>query len=863
MADEREYAYDVFILYSQDDRSWARGYLIDALRTANLRTITIDDFALGAPRLLQFEYAIANSRWVVLVISHAYVADFDNKFVEIMAQHYGVEAGIWPVIPLIREDVKLPPSLGMLIGVRATTLDEQEEAVARLCQAFQKPPPLALPPPACPYPGMRAYRLDEDKPFYGRSAEIDALVQKLRWYSFVAVIGASGAGKSSLVFAGLVPALRNAITYFGQGEWTVQEVRPGEHPLDELRKAFSLDRIDDLASLPPEQLSTSPHQLLIVDQFEEIFAQGKNEGQSFIECLLSLIERRACHIVITVRADFYDDLLKCKLWPEIEAHHLTVTPLTEKGIYEAISKPAEDVNVYIEKALVERLVAGVADQPGVLPFAQEMMVRLWGKLERRWLPLRAYEDLFLIRRDASDSPHVGIQAAIAEIADGVIDTLPPTRRLIAQRILVRMVHYGEGRPNTRRRQVISDLQTKADRQIDFDETLEHLVRSRLIIAGGAVTQRWMDLAHEALLAGWPRLQKWVSDREADEAIRREIERAATLWGKNKSDTSYLFRGGQLKHAQEWMRIHSGDTSQLLGEFLNVSKKRERLAFILQATAAILVIGVVGMIALFAARWIQVQMWRNDAIGPVVTIPGGDAIVGSSDPNSVTYHPGKLFVPGFVLDQYEVTYRQYRLCVRADVCTEPDEAESKIEFAMADEKRPVTGVDAIQAATFCRWIGARLPSAIEWERAVRGPKDRPRPWPWGDQPPMPARVNVHIDAYFDYQPKQTVAVDDPTFSSGATIEPEPGITHLLGNVAEWTRTPLACENNVYTCAEAEWDGSSPAVMGLLIRGLGYTDRLIEDDPEFSIAFTPSDGLLSHTKIDVGFRCARDSSQGEEK
>lgn len=855
----RATTHDVFILYSRADEAWVRGYLLDALQAADVRTLTSRDFVLGAPALRQFEQAIVASRWVVIVISHAYLADFDARFVEVMAQQYGTEAGAWPVIPVLLEEVRLPPALAILTGVRATTREEEADAIARLCQTFQAPPPAARPAPACPYPGMRAYRLDDDKPFYGRTAEVESLVQKLRWHPFIAVIGASGVGKSSLVFAGLAPALKQATVFFGPEPWTVREVRPGEQPLDALRTAFGLAAHADLRALSGGPAAATPHQLLIVDQFEEIFTTGKHEALPFMAQIQELIAQRVCYVVLTVRADFYGDLTQCSLWPEIEAHNYTVAPLTEQGIHEVIARPAEDVNVYIEQGLVERLVAGVVGQPGVLPFAQEMMVRLWAKLERRWLPLRAYDDLFLLRRTATEPAHVGITAAIAEIADGTITGLAPVHQRIAQRILVRLVHYGEGRPNTRRQQAVSDLQASRDTAADFDATLEHLVRSRLVVAGGAQRQRWVDLAHEALLTGWPRLVEWVEKSRADELTRRELERAASLWLAQRGNAGYLYHGDQLQHAAAWVQDHPDDASPRLGDFLAAGQRRARLRTLLQAAAALLALGVAGLLAFYAVRWVQVQSWRAAATGETVAIAGGPAMLGSRNPDAAVYRRAPVMVPPFAIDRHEVTYGQYRLCVQAGACSEPQEAQSQIELATASAKRPVTGVNAPQAAAFCAWVGGRLPSAIEWERAARGAAGRA--WPWGETTPTPARVNVYIDAYFAYTPAQTVAVDDPAFAGGATVAPEAGITHLIGNVAEWTRTPLACETDVYTCAAPDWDGRNPTVIGLLIRGLGYTDQLIAGDPDFSIAFTPSDGELSHTKIDLGFRCAREFRGGE--
>ena len=171
----------------------------------------------------------------MLVISLAYLADGLSRFVEILAQTYGVDTGTWPVIPLrhgVTSD-ELPLLLKSIEGLDAADPD----AIERLCAELKRPLPPPPPRPACPYPGMRPFGLDAEgnpsHPFYGRDQEVEDLLQRLRRHQFLAVIGASGSGKSSLVFAGLVPALRRS-GLFGEGSWLVRSCRPGKSSLQVL-----------------------------------------------------------------------------------------------------------------------------------------------------------------------------------------------------------------------------------------------------------------------------------------------------------------------------------------------------------------------------------------------------------------------------------------------------------------------------------------------------------------------------------------------------------------------------------------------------------------------------------------------------
>lgn len=553
--------YDLFISYVAADREWVEGYLLDALNAAGARVHSEAAFALGAPRLEEFQRAVKQSTRTLLVISQAYLSDSLNQFVDLMAQSYGLEMGAWPVIPLLLETVTLPPRLGILVPLDASTPDLAEEAVARLCAELQKPLPGPAPRPACPYPGMRAFREQESKFFYGRSREIESLLQSLRRHRFIAAIGASGSGKSSLIFAGLLPALK-ASTLFGAGGWLVKSLRPGAQPLAELAEQLGADTVEqlDLAAL----LVTQPDAarlLLVVDQFEELFTQGQADATEFIRQLLRLIDVDGCFVVLTVRADFYGDLMASGLWPQVQAHRLEINPMAEAGLREAIEKPAEDVGVFIESALIERLVAGSVKQPGVLPFVQEILVRLWDKLERRFLPLRAYDALVLSYTKYTGEERSGLQAAMAQLADDLIAVLSPTQQWLAQRTFLRLVQFGEGRADTRRQQPISALRADGDDPALFDETVRYLADNRMLtLSGEEGAAPRADISHEAMLTGWPSLHDWIDKRRASERTRRRLEDKAHEYNRLRAEGGGLLDEIELAEAEKWLA--SPDAAEL-------------------------------------------------------------------------------------------------------------------------------------------------------------------------------------------------------------------------------------------------------------------------------------------------------------
>ena len=560
--------YDLFISYADADRPWVEGYLLDALTQAGVRYLSETAFRLGAPRVQEFQRAVQQSQRTLLVLSPAYLADSSKRFVDLLGQAYGDETQTWPVIPLVLQPVQLEPRLAMLVQLRAVTDEEKTAAIARLCADLKLTVPTLLPKPPCPYPGMEPFAEAMSDRFFGREQEIEELLGRLRLHSFLMVIGPSGSGKSSLVFAGLVPKLRQT-GFFGAGEWLVHSMRPGARPLATLKERLGND--PNTASNITQLLSTQPNAqrfLFVIDQFEEVFTQASQETIPFQQALLELAEVPNVYLVLTVRADFYSDLMTSVLWRKIQAHRLEVVPLDEAGLRQAILKPAEDVGVFIETALLERLVTDARGEPGVLPLIQETLVLLWERLERRLLPLRAYEALVLPRKayGIGGSEHrTGLQVAIARRADDALATLevePERQRDMARRIFLRLVQFGEGRADTRRQQSMKALQAVGDDFSLFNQTLNHLANRRLLTLSGEETSTAIkvDIAHEALISGWPALQQWILERREAEQIRRRLTANAEEWVRLGEGAGGLLDKIEVVEAERW--LSSSDASDL-------------------------------------------------------------------------------------------------------------------------------------------------------------------------------------------------------------------------------------------------------------------------------------------------------------
>lgn len=834
MAEQASYVYDFFISYSPADYAWVDGYLLDALTQAGLRCHTAEAFELGAPLIAEFERAILQSRRTLLVLSPAYRADDLNPFVDLLAQSLGVETATWPVIPILLQQVDLPPRLAMLYKLDATDPASWPEMIERLVADVSHPVPAAPAPPQCPYPGMLAFKEADHSRFFGREAEVKELVECLRLHPFLTVIGRSGSGKSSLIFAGLLPALR-ASRRFGPGEWTVRDMRPAATPLTTLQEKIS----DVVAWATFQRIDAGEDRLLlIVDQFEEVFTQRTPEAVSFQSALARLAGVPGCFIVLTVRSDFFGDLQICPLWSRIKDHRFDVLPLDAAGLRQAIVRPAEAARVYVEAALVERLVAEAAGEPGVLPFVQETLALLWEHLERRLLPLRAYEALVLSSKAYGGAPRTGLQVAMARHADAALAALPEAQQVIARRIFLRLVQFGEGRADTRRQQPVVAL--RADAPPDaFEATLQHLVGWRLLtLTGGEAQDRLADLAHEALIGGWPTLARWVSEQREAELTRRRLEGKATEWVRLGRGQGGLLDEIALAEAERWLegpdRVDT-ENDPLILELVRSSKQalqdarramelaqqrelqlerraRRRTQMVLALVSALLLVGF-GYVA--RQEWLRYWAARLGETRPVAGLP-------------------------VRFERFEVTNQRYALCVEAGRCVPPPPQLSTF-FAGGNENSPIVGVDALQAHTFCAWIKRRLPTAAEWTLAAH--QDVTIPWPLGEPGPITDYANL-----LDDNSVQDSCVPEDVGRRRGTSE---GLHDLVGNAAEWTSTIWPETSDRYPVSV--WDGSAKNLPEMLeVVGGGCLATV----SSFS---APVETMTSFRYFDIGFRCVESRKQ----
>jgi WD40 repeat protein len=540
--------YDLFVVHAEADRAWVDGYLKHALGLNPGRVMTPRDFRLGASVVGEFERGVTSSRFTLLVLSPAFLTDRWAELGEGLVSFSSVDEGQNRLLALTLHPCQAPLRVRFRESLDCTDWNNWDDEAARLRRHLDAPEPTieAIP---CPFPGMVPFRKEDARFFHGRDAEIRQLLTLIRQHRFLAVIGSSGSGKSSLITAGLLSKLDDPRN-FPRGAWRVLVMRPGATPIEELSRI--LDGVtEDAAGAISRTLAAQPpaeRLLVVVDQFEELFSQVKEAPRrdGFIGHLKALRADPRCTVILTMRADFYGDLMNSALWPIDKSQLVEVAALRGESLRQAIVKPAEAVGVYLEEGLVERLLADAADEPGSLPMLQEALVLLWGTMSGRLLTRGSYDTL-------GHDGRSGLAVATATKADATLATLPPDQQRIARRIFLRLVQFGEGRPDTRRQLGIDDLRAETDDPAAFDELLQTLITARLLTPSPDEERGLrVDIAHEMLIVGWPASRDWVESRRETERIRRRLVAKAEEWVRLGRGESGLLDLAELTEADAWL-----------------------------------------------------------------------------------------------------------------------------------------------------------------------------------------------------------------------------------------------------------------------------------------------------------------------
>jgi WD40 repeat protein/tRNA A-37 threonylcarbamoyl transferase component Bud32 len=409
----------------------------------------------------------------------------------------------------------------------------------------------------CPFKGLASFEPVDADYFFGRERLVAELVARLVGAGFLGIVGPSGSGKSSVLRAGLLPALAGGVLP-GSGGWRRLLLRPGERPLDELRRVLVSGAKDPLA----EALDTLPpggRLLLAVDQLEELQTACLSEAERAafahtLACAAADPEGRAV-VVVALRADYYGRFAAYPRLAELlGANQVLVGPMQASELRRAVKLPAGQVGLRAEPELVDALVDDVEGEPGALPLLSTALLELWQKRQDNTLTLAAYRE------------SGGVHGAVARLAEGTYARIPDERKAIVRAIMLRLVGGSEGQSPVRRRAPLAELDLERDRWAA--DVLATLAESRLVTVGeGSV-----EVAHEALLREWPRLREWIEEDSEGRRLRRHITRAATDWDAAGRDEGELYRGARLAAALDWSTDHAFELNELEREFVTESRE---------------------------------------------------------------------------------------------------------------------------------------------------------------------------------------------------------------------------------------------------------------------------------------------------
>ncbi len=420
--------------------------------------------------------------------------------------------------------------------------------------------PATLEIAANPYKGLLSFEEADAAYFFGREALTNELVMRLSDTSFLAVVGPSGSGKSSVVRAGLIPALRSG-AILGSERWAIAEMVPGAQPLEELEAALLRVAVNPPASLM-EQLERDTHGLLravkrvlppddsvlvlVIDQLEEVFTlvDDENRRTHFLSSAAAAVNdpRSRLRIVTTLRADFYDRPLLYRGFADLmRAYIEAVIPLSPDELERAIANPAKRVNVGLEPGLLAAMLGEVVDEPGALPLLQYALTELFDRREANILTLHAYREIG------------GVAGALAGRADELFEGLSADGQEACHQLFLRLVTLGEGTEDTRRRVPRAELEALEIDQHALVRALDAFGASRLVsfdrdLRTGKPT---VEVAHESLLRVWGRLRDWIEAARDDVRMHRRLAVATTEWADADRDPSFLLRGAHLAQFETW------------------------------------------------------------------------------------------------------------------------------------------------------------------------------------------------------------------------------------------------------------------------------------------------------------------------
>ena len=505
-----------------------------------------------------------------------------------------------------------------------------------ICQNPASEPPTwltlgGLPP--CPYRGLFAFGTEDAPLYFGRETATQDLLFAVKTKPFVAVVGASGSGKSSVVFAGLIPALfaieeRVEIVSFRPGHDPITSLAAALAPLLHRKSQFQTDR--EIAFSPDRtfvktalqqdshaltqiiqtivQQSGCTRLILIADQFEELYTiSSESPRQAFLEALLNACrDAPAFTLVLTLRADFYGYAVSHRrLSDALQGAVYNLSSMSREELQFAIEKPAALMQVQLDPGLIDSLIHATLGHPGRLPLLEFALTQLWSTQQKGRLTHAAYTAIG------------GVEQALANHAEAVYAQLTPEQRRVMQRIMIQLVQPGTSTDFSRR------LATRDEVGHENWTLVTELANARLLVTNRDTTTQTetVEIVHEALVRSWGRLENWLLRASEFRLWQEQLRVAIHQWEKTEFDPGALLRGKPLLDAQDWQQRHGEELSLREENFIDRSiagweseqqTQQHRRRLILSS----LVSGLVVTSALAGVAWWE---WRDSVRSQISAI----------------------------------------------------------------------------------------------------------------------------------------------------------------------------------------------------------------------------------------------------
>jgi energy-coupling factor transporter ATP-binding protein EcfA2 len=588
--------YHAFVSYTS--RDWPQvEHIAGALRRAGVN-ILVDIWHLkhGRPWLSELELALSQCGSCIAVIGPGERGPWQQREIQ-YALDRQVRDPDFAVIPVLLPGAD--PSLGFLglntwIDLREGLQDESRIRLLGIAVAGQVEEPVdgeAVRAETCPYRGLLNFR-EEDAPyFFGRGTTTSRVHQVIDRHSFVAVVGASGSGKSSILKAGLLPLLRRnrSVT------WDFLNITPTDNPFQALVGAVDhvlrpgvdfIDRravVDNVATqmrrgaiaitdlieeLISKQYGTD-RVLLVIDQWEEMstLVEEKSLQREFVAALLCSTEPKRgrpspLSVVIAVRGDFIGSSLLShrELADRLDGNMVNVGPMTTAELRSVIIDPAAATGLTFEDGLVGRMLEEVGGAPGNLPLLEFLLRQLWERRKGSVMLHEAFDEVG------------GLKGALASYADQLLGRLSEEQIRATQSLFTNIVRTGEGVEATSRRTRIADLPEDARSVVSRFADERMVVTSRSLDGSGDV----VEIAHEALIQGWETLRHWILEDFKFLLWRDKVRTLLSAWMSSEPRASHrdrgaLLRGLLLEESLAWRKSRRSTLSAAELEFIGLSQ----------------------------------------------------------------------------------------------------------------------------------------------------------------------------------------------------------------------------------------------------------------------------------------------------